>query len=84
MLREVLPSPDLRDWVDRFWIRSTALSRDSVAILPDGSADIVFDLGGGPGPLSEAFVVGAMTRPLVVAGPAPEMLGIRFRPGRGG
>ena len=47
-------------------------------MLPDGCADILLDLGDG-----SASVVGPMTAPLVVAGDRiPEMLGVRFRPGR--
>ena len=80
--REVIPAADLRLWVDRFWIRSAASLDTPVSILPDGCADIVLDLSGSPGRLSGAFAVGPMTRPLVLRGPTPAMLGIRFRPGR--
>ena len=45
-------------------------------VLPDGCADLVFDLSRGQG-----MAVGPMTRPLLVSGPG-DFLGVRFRPGR--
>lgn len=82
LYREAQPSPLLAPWVECYWTRSgsaTGIDR----VLPDGCADVIFDLGGSPGDLSEAFAVGTMTKPLIVpASPAPELFGIRFRPGR--
>ena len=49
-----------------------------VRVLPDGCADLVFDLHDG-----EGMVVGTMTKPLVLPpGGNNEFLGVRFRPGR--
>jgi len=47
-------------------------------VLPDGCADLVFDLGEG-----SSDVVGTMTRPLFLPPQGSfEFLGVRFRPGR--
>ena len=47
-------------------------------VLPDGCADVIFDVERGSG-----FVVGTMTSSLIVpAGTMPHLFGIRFRPGR--
>jgi AraC-like DNA-binding protein len=77
-VREFSPPPVLAPFVDRFWYRGPDESAGSIAphrVLPDGCLDIVV----GPG---QAFVVGAMTRPLLVP-PADGagLLGVRFRPG---
>jgi AraC-like DNA-binding protein len=79
MYREHVPSPALREWVECFWTRRDAAPpANAQRVLPDGCADLVFDLGAG-----DADVVGTMTRPLVIPpGEASEFLGVRFRPGR--
>jgi uncharacterized protein DUF6597 len=75
--REARPSPSLARWVDRYWTRTgdgAVLSR----ILPDGCADVIFDVDAADG-----FVVGTMTTPLIIPpAPAAPLFGIRFRPGR--
>ncbi|HUP49763.1 MAG TPA: AraC family transcriptional regulator [Thermoanaerobaculia bacterium] len=82
-LREIVPTEDLRPWVDRYWMRPAAAEPLSLSILPDGCADLVLDLSGAPGPLTDAFAVGTMSRPLIITQQKiPEMFGIRFRPGR--
>lgn len=76
--REIFPSPALRPWVECFWTRDDAPTTEPQRVLPDGCADLVFDLGSG-----EADVVGTMTRPLVLPpSHASQFLGVRFRPGR--
>jgi AraC-like DNA-binding protein len=75
---ETLPSPLLRAWVTCYWSRAGQAQPVGVHILPDGCADVIFDVSGG----SEPFAVGTMTRPLTIAAATPEYLGIRFRPGR--
>lgn len=75
---EIAPTAALRPWVECFWTRRD----DGVAprehrVLPDGCADLVFDLGDG-----EGSAVGTMTKPLVFTAGAAEFLGVRFRPGR--
>jgi AraC-like DNA-binding protein len=77
-VKEFPPPPVLAPFVDRFWYRAPDESAGSGAlhrVLPDGCLDIVVGSG-------QAFVVGAMTRPLLVP-PADGagMLGVRFRPG---
>jgi AraC-like DNA-binding protein len=76
--REILPTAALRPWVECFWTRDDAPATEAQRVLPDGCADLVFDLGAG-----DADVVGTMTRPLVLPpGIASHFLGVRFRPGR--
>lgn len=83
MLREFLPSEDLRPWVDRYWLRPAGTQSAAAVIIPDGCADLVLDLSGSPGEFGEAFAVGTMTRPLILGpGSTPLMFGVRFRPGR--
>ncbi|HUP61022.1 MAG TPA: DUF6597 domain-containing transcriptional factor [Thermoanaerobaculia bacterium] len=76
---EIQPTAALRPWVECFWSR-----RDDDApagehrVLPDGCADLVFDLTSG-----EGMAVGTMTKPLVLSSRArSEYFGVRFRPGR--
>src|SRR5688500_14394854 len=56
-------------------------ARDDITVLPDGAADIIFDLSPRPSELTSAFAVGTMTAPLVVEPDAREFVGVRFRPG---
>jgi AraC-like DNA-binding protein len=74
---EIPPTAALRPWVECFWtIRDEAGGEHRV--LPDGCADLVFDLTAG-----EGMAVGTMTRPRTVSAAAgSEFLGVRFRPGR--
>jgi AraC-like DNA-binding protein len=75
---EYLPPPALASFVDRFWSRPAGhplRPTESHRIFPDGCLDIVV----GP---RDAFVVGAMTRPILVPpAAAAGMIGVRFRPG---
>jgi AraC-like DNA-binding protein len=83
--REHRPAADLAPWIECFWTRSpkpgTRHAGAPYRILPDGCADILFDLSTG----TEAFVVGPMTRAIVIP-PSPDtrFLGVRFRPGAAG
>jgi AraC-like DNA-binding protein len=77
---EVPPSPALAPWVECFWYRPAASAPQPVEhrILPDGAADLLIDLGA-----ASAQAIGTMTRPLVLRSTAmPELLGVRFHPGR--
>jgi AraC-like DNA-binding protein len=76
---EIRPTDALAPWVECFWTRrDDAPSTAPARVLPDGCADLVFDLTQG-----DADVVGTMTRPLLLEPGAPaEFLGVRFRPGR--
>lgn len=76
MLRELPPSAPLSDWVDAYWHRPAA-DAASHRVLPDGCADLLVEVA--TGALS---VVGAMTAPVIIHGAHPELLGIRFKPGR--
>jgi AraC-like DNA-binding protein len=81
MYRELAPSAALRPWVACYWSRDAFVARDAVTqrVLPDGCVDVIFDCTD-----AHAFGVGAMTSPLVLqSARGPEMLGVRFRPGRG-
>jgi AraC-like DNA-binding protein len=77
--REFLPSEALRSWVECFWTRrDEAAPSGEHRILPDGCADLVFDLTDG-----EGIAVGTMTKPLLIdARGQVEFFGVRFRPGR--
>lgn len=76
--REIDPAPALRPWVECFWSRVDEAGAGEQRVLPDGCADLVFDLHDGA-----SIVVGTMTKPLVIAPQAAsEFLGVRFRPGR--
>ncbi|HYI12597.1 MAG TPA: AraC family transcriptional regulator [Thermoanaerobaculia bacterium] len=75
---ELAPTAALRPWVECFWTRRDDAPRGEQRVLPDGCADLVFDLRSG-----ESDVVGTMTRPLVLPpGDGSDFLGVRFRPGR--
>jgi AraC-like DNA-binding protein len=81
--RESLPPARLAPWVDRFWSRD--LAEDEAPgleerVLPDGCIDILWDLS--PATAPAAWVVGTMTRPLVVRlRPPTRLVAVRFRPG---
>jgi AraC-like DNA-binding protein len=80
MYAEHPPSAPLRAWVESFWTRPAFAAAAPVTqrVLPDGCADVIFDLTNG-----RALAVGTMTTPLVItAADGPELFGVRFRPGR--
>lgn len=78
MYAESLPSVALRPWVECFWTRTDAAPSGPHRVLPDGCADLVFDLTSG-----KSAVVGTMTKPLVLpAGGPSSFAGVRFHPGR--
>src|SRR5438105_3471018 len=78
--REYPPSAVLREYVDCYWTRTGDIELPSAhRILPDGCIDIIFDFGSRS---TDAFVIGPMTRPLLVDAESPEnMIAVRFRPG---
>jgi AraC-like DNA-binding protein len=74
---ELRPSPVLRPFVDRLWMRSGAPPEGTaIRILPDGCIDLIVNLTTGG-----AVVVGTMTRavPYVPEGPV-QLVAVRFRP----
>jgi AraC-like DNA-binding protein len=76
--REIAPSHALASWVECFWTVRDEAGAGEHRVLPDGCADLVFDLTDG-----EGTAVGTMTRPLLVPRrPSGELLGVRFHPGR--
>jgi AraC-like DNA-binding protein len=80
MYAEHPPFVPLRAWVESFWTRPAFAAEAPVTqrVLPDGCADVIFDLTNG-----RALAVGTMTTPLVItAAEGPELFGVRFRPGR--
>jgi AraC-like DNA-binding protein len=75
---EIPPTAVLRPWVECFWTRRDGNAIGVQRVLPDGCADLVFDLAGG-----DAMAVGTMTKPLVLPpGGRHDFFGVRFRPGR--
>lgn len=78
--REHVPSSALAPWVVCYWTRSAFATAGEPLVhrvLPDGCADVIFDLG------ANAFAVGTMTTALVLnQNAAPDVIGVRFRPGR--
>ena len=73
---EIPPAAALRPWVECFWtVRDEDASREQ-RVLPDGCADLIFDLADGSG-----SAVGTMTRAIVVPA-SGDFLGVRFKPGR--
>lgn len=77
--REHPPCPVLAPYVSCFWSR--AGGGKQTRVLPDGAVDIIFDLGEAAA-RDSAYLVGAMTRPLVVArSRGRDFVSVRFRPG---
>lgn len=73
---EIPPTAALRPWVECFWtVRDDGEMREQ-RVLPDGCADLIFDLSEGSG-----SAVGTMTKPIVAAAEG-DLLGVRFKPGR--
>src|SRR5262245_24876410 len=82
MVVEHLPPPGLAPIVDRFWTSAlgAGAARGPRRVLPDGCLDVLIDLAAPGGPT--AVVVGAMTRPFVLADAATHrFVAVRFRPG---
>lgn len=86
--REHAPGPAMRPFVACYWTSfgSGLDAREPSLVLPDGSLDVIIDLRSPSarsyGPREPLYVMGAMTRPLVLP-PAPleAFIGVRFRPG---
>lgn len=80
MYAEFVPSRQLRPLVECFWrSRTDGGSSSTQRILPDGCADLIFDLAPGR---ETAFWVGTMTKAFVTESRGPrDLLGIRFHPG---
>ena len=78
--REYLPGSALAAWVLCYWTRAAFTTAGEPLIhrvLPDGCADVIFDVGG------TAIAVGTMTTALLLRQhAAPDVIGVRFRPGR--
>jgi AraC-like DNA-binding protein len=80
MYSEIAPDPQLQPFLECFWTIQTAGGVGSAhRVLPDGCADLIFDLTPGR---ETAFWVGTMTRTLVVEDAGPRnLIGLRFHPG---
>lgn len=75
---EIAPSAALRPWVECFWTRNDDAPSREHRVLPDGCADLIFDLRAG-----KSGVVGTMTKPLFLPESGRlDCVGVRFRPGR--
>lgn len=74
--REILPPPDLRDYVECVWHGETANATESHPVRPDGCCDVTFSSHGG------LVAVGSMPVQQVFSMPAGSVSwGIRFHPG---
>jgi len=88
----VLPSPALAGYIERFWYLNGAPSHQQQQVLPTGSFELMFNLGGndlifrnGQQPdkhtsLSGAVVSGIFARPLYIESQR-QMMGVHFKPG---
>jgi AraC-like DNA-binding protein len=84
---EHAPPPSLAPFVECFWTRGGAEEGGAAArggasgpalVLPDGCVDVIVDLSGS----GRAFVVGPMTKPLVVErADDHDFVAVRLRPG---
>jgi AraC-like DNA-binding protein len=83
--RESLPPPDLARWLACCWeIRGTVGQGSGFAhrVLPDGCADLIFDLRDAAGSAPHGRIVGPMSRSAVIDLRAGvDLLGVRLRPG---
>ena len=78
--REHAPSKALAPFVECFWTRAGGPGHET-RVLPDGAVDIVLDLDA-PSLSMVAFVVGTMTKPLVVKPSRTcDYIAVRFHPG---
>ena len=86
--REYPPPQDLARWIACFWeIKGAAAQVNGFAhrVLPDGCADLIFDLRDGEGRTPRGEIVGPMsTGILVELRTDTELLGVRLRPGATG
>jgi AraC-like DNA-binding protein len=80
MYSEIVPDRQLQPFLECFWsIRTEGGAASAYRVLPDGCADLIFDLTPGR---ETAFWVGTMTRTLVVEDAGPRhLVGLRFHPG---
>jgi AraC-like DNA-binding protein len=81
LYREYPPPPLLHGRIECFWERDVhALGGHVHRVLPDGCIDVLFECEGISAATS--YVVGAMTRPLLVArSDAMHVFAVRFKPG---
>jgi AraC-like DNA-binding protein len=75
---EIEPSPALARWIACYWTITADGADTAVRVVPDASADIIFDLAHGARPTA----VGTMREAAVhrMRG-AVDLFGVRFRPG---
>jgi len=75
---EIEPSPALARWVSCYWTITADGADTAVRVVPDASADIIFDLARGARPIA----VGTMREAAVhrMLG-SVDLFGVRFRPG---
>lgn len=80
MYSEIVPDRQLQPFLECFWsIQTEGGAASAYRVLPDGCADLIFDLTPGR---ETAFWVGTMTRTLVADDAGPRhLVGLRFHPG---
>ncbi|WP_313918457.1 DUF6597 domain-containing transcriptional factor, partial [Tahibacter sp.] len=79
--RELLPCAPLRPLLRCCWsVRGTPVATTPQRVLPDGCADLLFDLGGEE---PQAHWIGTMRRAVLVPTRrnAVDLFGLRFAPG---
>ncbi|MEM1137796.1 MAG: DUF6597 domain-containing transcriptional factor [Bacteroidota bacterium] len=83
--QEFKPSKKLGTLIDAYWFYSDFSGTKNNKVLPDGCADLIFNLGVATSKISEetAIVSGMMTRYSVSTfKKGTSLLGIRFKPGQ--
>src|SRR5262245_1256313 len=88
----IAPTPPLAEFIERFWYFSDAPAHQKVRIVPNGTMELVFNLGedelgiydteqpGSYKSFSGAFFSGAYARPLFVD-TRDHVVGVHFKPG---
>ena len=79
---EYAPAPDLRAWVDRYWLLEDGNPQSAPqAVLPDGHPEWVIHLAEPFAGQGACLAIGQMTGPVLLRAGGPiSAFGIRFRP----
>jgi len=82
--REIQPSQALSPYIEAYWFFEDLSQPEKHRILPDGCADIIFNLGSSTQTIANASIAvsGMMTQPALLAfSQSTKLLGIRFKTG---
>ncbi|MBI9062212.1 MAG: AraC family transcriptional regulator [Marinilabiliaceae bacterium] len=82
--REIMPSHALSPYIEAYWFFEDLCQAENHRILPDGCADIIFNLGSSTPTIAQASiaVTGMMTKPALLAfDTSTSLMGIRFKTG---